>query len=129
MRADKRKKLERAGWVVGSAADFLELSPAEEALIEVKLKLSETLKKIREDKRISQQKLAEIVGSSQSRIAKMEAGDSSVSMDLLVKSIFATGASATVVATAIAGRRGVAAKRPARKSVNNAAARRNNETA
>ncbi len=93
MKADKRKRLEKRGWKVGTAADFLELSPEETAYVELKLQLSESLKKRRVKEKLSQVELAKLVQSSQSRVAKMEAGDPSVSIDLLVKSLLALGAS------------------------------------
>lgn len=89
----KRKKLESKGWKFGSVQEFLGLSPEESAYIELKLKLSGSLKRYREGKNLTQIQLAQILGSSQSRIAKMEAGDPSVSIDLLVRSLLALGVS------------------------------------
>lgn len=93
MRANRRAKLEAQGWKVGSADEFLELTPEESAYIEMKLALSSSLKKQRLKRKMSQGELAKVVKSSQSRIAKMEAGDPSVSIDLLMKSLLALGAS------------------------------------
>ena len=92
---DKRKKakLAKKGWTVGSAAEFLDLSAEESAYLEMKLALSEKLKEKRIRKRLTQKQLADALESSQSRIAKMEAGDRSVSLDLLVKSLLAIGVS------------------------------------
>jgi ribosome-binding protein aMBF1 (putative translation factor) len=101
MRATKRKKLEQNGWKVGSADEFLDLTPDETAYIEMKLALSSTLKRHRLKKNLSQVDLAKAVKSSQSRIAKMEAGDPSVSIDLLLKSLLALGASPRELAKAI----------------------------
>jgi DNA-binding XRE family transcriptional regulator len=89
----KRKRLESKGWKVGTVEEFLELSPEESAYIELKLKLSESLKRYREERNLTQTQLAQIVGSSQSRVAKMEVGDPSVSIDLLIRSLFALGIS------------------------------------
>lgn len=89
----KRKRLESKGWKVGTVEEFLGLSPEESAYIELKLKLSESLKRYREEKNLTQSQLAQIVGSSQSRVAKMEVGDPSVSVDLLIRSLFALGVS------------------------------------
>ena len=102
MKASKRQKLEKAGWKVGTANEFLELSAEDTAYIEMKLALSDSLKKKRIKKRLSQVALAELIASSQSRVAKMEAADSSVSIDLLVKSLLAMGASRKEVASAMA---------------------------
>jgi ribosome-binding protein aMBF1 (putative translation factor) len=93
MRATKRKKLTSRGWKVGSAAEFLDLDSAEEAYIALRLKLADGLKLRRSNTRLSQTELAKTMKSSQSRVAKMEAGDASVSLDLIVKSLLALGAS------------------------------------
>lgn len=101
MQDSKRKKLEAAGWKVGSVDEFLGLTPEESAYIEMKLALSHTLRQRRLHNKLSQIELAKMVHSSQSRIAKMEAGDPSVSIDLIMKSLLALGASAKDVAKAI----------------------------
>ena len=93
MRASKREKLAGRGWKVSDAAEFLELSAEEESLISLRHKLAEGLKDRRVRKRLTQVELAKAVNSSQSRVAKMEAGDPTVSIDLLVRSLIALGAS------------------------------------
>lgn len=101
MRANKRKKLEASGWKVGSVDEFLGLTPEESAYIEMKLALSSSLKERRCQRNLSQVELAKLVHSSQSRVAKMESGDPSVSIDLLMKSLLALGASPKEVAKAL----------------------------
>ena len=91
MRKDKRVRLERSGWKVGTVRDLLGLSKAEEALVELKLILSRGLRERRARRRLTQAQLARLLKSSQSRIAKMEAGDPSVSIDLLIRSLLAMG--------------------------------------
>lgn len=91
MDRDKRKKLEAKGWKVGNVQEFLGLSPEEMAYIEIKQSLANQLRKLREEKKITQTALAKLLESSQSRIAKMEACDPSVSIDLLIKSLLALG--------------------------------------
>jgi len=93
MHKRKRKALEAAGWKVGSAQDFLGLSDAEVTLIDVKLALARAVKARRLRKRMSQADVAARVRSSQSRVAKMESGDATVSIDLLVRTLLALGAS------------------------------------
>ena len=102
MNTAKRKRLEAAGWNVGSTADFLELSPEEAAFVELKLQLSESLRKRRQDQKLSQDALARKTKSSQSRVAKMEAGDPTVSIDLLIRALLATGATKRDLARAVA---------------------------
>lgn len=102
MRESKRKKLAAKGWKIGSAKEFLGLSPEEEAYIELRLKLADGLKKRRNSRGVTQTQLAQALRSSQSRVAKMEAGDPTVSLDLLVKSLLALGASSRELAAMIA---------------------------
>ena len=92
---DKRKqaRLEKKGWKAGSASDFLELTDEETSFIEMKLALSEKLRDRRTKRKITQAELAKAIQSSQSRVAKMEAGDPTVSIDLLMKSLLALGVS------------------------------------
>lgn len=97
----KRKRLSAAGWKIGSAAEFLGLDEAEKALVEVKLNLSRLLRTQRSGRKLSQAALARRLHSSQSRVAKMEAADRSVSMDLLVRSLFTLGATARELGKAI----------------------------
>jgi DNA-binding XRE family transcriptional regulator len=91
MDAKKSKRLQAQGWRVGTAAEFLSLSPEESALVETKLALGMALKAQRLRKHLTQEALALQLRSSQSRIAKMESGDPSVSLDLLFKSLFHLG--------------------------------------
>jgi predicted XRE-type DNA-binding protein len=91
MKKTKKARLEAKGWKVGSASEFLNLSPEESAYLEMKLALSKTLQDRRRRKNLTQHQLARLLRSSQSRVAKMEAGDRSVSLDLLVRSLLALG--------------------------------------
>ncbi len=101
MKAAKRKKLEATGWKVGNAADFLGLSKEEVAYLELKLKLATQLKNLRLKRHLTQSDFAKRIDSSQSRVAKMETGDRSVSIDLLVKSLFALGVTSKDIGKAI----------------------------
>ena len=103
MRKSKRARLEAAGWAVGSVKDFLGLSEADAVLIEMKLALSQSVRDRRKNQGLSQVQFAKRLQSSQSRVAKMEAGDPSVSMDLLVSSLLLLGASSTDLAKTIRG--------------------------
>jgi len=98
----KRQRLEGAGWKVGSTADFLGLNDEEAALVEVKLGLASAVRKQRSQRRMTQEQLGRLLGSSQSRVAKIEAADPSVSIDLMVRSLLRMGASRKDVASYIA---------------------------
>lgn len=92
MKKEKRARLEGAGWKVGDAADFLDLTKEEAAFVELKVALANSLKKRRQGKKWTQTQLAAAIGSSQPRVAKMEAADASVSIDLLIKALLTIGA-------------------------------------
>ncbi|MFA5803166.1 MAG: helix-turn-helix transcriptional regulator [Melioribacteraceae bacterium] len=98
MNNTKRKKLEAKGWKVGTASEFLNLSQDETAYVELKLSLSKSLQDVRLEKKLTQEQLARLLKSSQSRVAKMESGDPSVSLDLLVRSLLALGESRKTLA-------------------------------
>jgi len=92
VKASKRKRLERHGWRVSDTREFLELTSEENAIIEMRLDLAKRLRSVREESGVSQHELARRIGSSQSRVAKMEAGDSSVSIELLMRALLRLGA-------------------------------------
>jgi len=92
MKPEKRKRLEAAGWKVGTVREFLDLTDEETALIELKLDLARAVKAERICRKLTQDELGRMLGSSQSRVAKMEGGDPSVSIDLLVRSLLRMGA-------------------------------------
>jgi DNA-binding XRE family transcriptional regulator len=101
MDAAKKKSLEAKGWKVGSADLFLGLAPGEAAYIEIRLALAARLRARRQEQHLTQIEVARRLGSSQSRVAKMEVGDPSVSLDLIVRSLLALGASSEDLAAAI----------------------------
>jgi ribosome-binding protein aMBF1 (putative translation factor) len=101
----KRKKLERQGWKVGSASEFLGLAAEEARFIELKLTLSRWLREQRVARKLTQMELSQRLKTSQSRVAKMEAGDPTVSLDLLIRSLFALGATKRDLARVIAAAR------------------------
>jgi len=101
MRKEKVKRLVSKGWKIGSAEDFLGLSPEESAYIDLKLNLSANLRKLRAKQNLTQIDLAKMIHSSQSRVAKIETGDPTVSIDLIIKSLLALGASKKQLARAI----------------------------
>ena len=92
MREDKAARLRALGWRSGNAAEFLGLSPEEAAYVDVKIRLAEGLRRRRARRELTQTALAEAVGSSQSRVAKMERADATVSLDLLIRALLALGA-------------------------------------
>lgn len=92
MNTTKKQLLEERGWKVGTVAEFLALSPQEQEYIELKLALARKVKERRQKNHLTQHEVAQLLNSSQSRVAKMEAGDPSVTLDLLIRSLLALGA-------------------------------------
>ena len=110
MKSGKRARLEAAGWTIGTAEQLLGLSKEEAEYVELKLALAEGIRLRRRLQHLTQTQLAKRVGSSQSRIAKMEKADPTVALDLMVRSFFATGVGRRELAGVIKqGRRSSAA--------------------
>ena len=101
MDKNKKRQLEAKGYKVGDTEDFLGLSAEESAYIDLKMALSQALAQRRKQRRLTQVELARKLNSSQSRVAKMEKGDPTVSVDLLVKALLAMGATRRSIAKAI----------------------------
>ncbi len=97
MNQSTRKRLEAIGARVTNVQEFLDLTDADMAFIEMKIALAKLLRERRKSAELTQEQAARLLGSSQSRVAKMEAGDPAVSMDLLVGSLLKLGASPRVV--------------------------------
>jgi ribosome-binding protein aMBF1 (putative translation factor) len=103
MRRRKKERLEAKGWRFGTAHEFLRLSDEEAAYVELRLRLADSLRRRRQKRNLSQTDLAKLLDSSQSRVAKMEGGDPSVSIDLLIRSLLALGVSNRDLARTISG--------------------------
>ncbi len=102
MKKKAKKRLERAGWAVGDASDFLGLSAGEEAFVEIRLALGDEVRASRKRANLTQAALATRIGSSQSRVAKIETGDKTVSIDLQMKALLAAGSKPGAVFSALA---------------------------
>jgi predicted XRE-type DNA-binding protein len=103
MDKEKKARLEEHGWRVGLAGEFLGMTPQEAAYVDLRLKLSDAVREYRKKRHLTQVQLAELLQSSQSRVAKVEAADESVSLDLLVRSLLALGATHQDLANVITG--------------------------
>jgi ribosome-binding protein aMBF1 (putative translation factor) len=105
MDKQKKRKLEKEGFRVGTAADFLELSPQEEAYIEIRLEMGKLIRHQRKKHGWTQAGLAQALGSSQSRVAKMETGEPGTSLDLMIKNLLQLGLSRHELGDVLAGKR------------------------
>jgi ribosome-binding protein aMBF1 (putative translation factor) len=97
-----RNRLETAGWRFGSPTEFLRMTDEEAAIVEVRLGLATAVRERRDRRGMTQEQLGRVLGSSQSRVAKMEAADRSVSIDLMVRSLLRMGATRKELASYIA---------------------------
>ena len=91
MDAAKRKVIEAAGWKVGDAADFLEMSDQERQLLDTRVKLALAIRQQREALHLSQKQLGALLKTSQPRVAKIERAASDVSMDQLIRAFTMAG--------------------------------------
>ena len=91
MNAKKRKALQAAGWKIGDAADFLEMSPEERQLLDARVELALAIRRQRAALKLSQKELGAKLKTSQPRIAKIERAASDVSLDQLVRAFTAAG--------------------------------------
>jgi DNA-binding XRE family transcriptional regulator len=100
---DKKKirELEAKGFKVGDVAEFLELTVEEKRLVEMRLAFARKMREVRLRRHMTQVEVAKRIKSSQSRVAKIEAGDRSVTFDLLVKALVSLGVSNEEMAEAI----------------------------
>lgn len=88
----KKESLEKKGWKVGDIDEYLGLTPAEMVIVEMKAGLAEALAKKRKKSGLTQIEASAKAKTSQSRFAKAEHSDSSVSLELMIKLFFSLGA-------------------------------------
>jgi DNA-binding XRE family transcriptional regulator len=112
MNDKKRKALKAAGYRVGDVGDFLGLSAEERELVELRAAVSAAVRERRAERNLTQAELAGRLGSSQSRVAKIEAGSGDVSLDLMFRSLFAVGGRAADVLKKHSTRRPAGGRRP-----------------
>jgi ribosome-binding protein aMBF1 (putative translation factor) len=92
----KRKALEAAGWKIGDAADFLQMSAEERQLLDARVKLATAIRQQRQARGLSQKQLGAKLNTKQPRVAKIERAASDVSMDQLVRALAAAGGSLVI---------------------------------
>jgi predicted XRE-type DNA-binding protein len=91
METNKRKALAAAGWAVGDAADFLEMSEVERQLLDARTQMAAAVREARAISNLSQKELGKLLKTSQPRIAKIERAAPDVSLDQLVRAFVAAG--------------------------------------
>jgi predicted XRE-type DNA-binding protein len=113
MDAKKRKAIEAAGWKVGDAADFLEMSVEERQLLDTRVALARAIRLQRESVKMSQRELGAKMKTSQPRVAKIERAAPDVSLDQLVRALAAAGGRIVVSSK---GGKGSKGKRPTKST-------------
>ncbi len=83
--------------------DLLRSGKGETRYLEIKKSLSDELRRRRAAKHLTQAEVARALATSQSRFARMEAGDASVSIDLLLIGLLALGATPRDIGRILAG--------------------------
>jgi predicted XRE-type DNA-binding protein len=99
--AEKKARIKAMGGRVTTVEEWLDLTPEEVAVIDMKIRLGEQLKAQRRRKRLSQERVAKILQTSQGRVSKLEKGQAT--LDQLARSVLALGGSTKEVARAISG--------------------------
>jgi DNA-binding XRE family transcriptional regulator len=98
-----KERLRKAGFFETTVASFLALTPEEEPLVEACVALTRRLRQVRIEQELTQKQVACLIGSNQSRVAKMESADRTVSIDLMVWTLFRLGQTPRQVGRALAG--------------------------
>ena len=83
--------------------DLLRSGKGEARYLEIKKSLADELKRRRAARHLTQTEVARALATSQSRFARMEAGDASVSIDLLLIALLALGATPRDIGRILAG--------------------------
>ena len=99
---ERKAKIRKAGFKIGTVQEFLELSDAEMMIIDMRIALGKRIRTTREKQQLTQSELAKRIRSSQPRVAKIEAGEEGVSLDLMTKAALAVGMTRKQIAKAIA---------------------------
>jgi len=107
MNRAKRKRLEAAGWKFETVEEFLNLTPEEVELIELRLTLSRALKEERRRRNLSQKEVAKLLKVTQPRVSRMESGDPSISLDTMLRSLFGLGATNKTLGKTIAAAKSI----------------------
>ena len=96
---EKRARLQKLGYrVYKDVADWLELTPEERLLLNLRMEVTQAILKFRDALGLTQAQLAAKLGSTQPRIANLELGQRGFSMDFAVKALLAMGGEVTITA-------------------------------
>ena len=95
------KRRKRKTWVETDVEEMLGLSPEDPVIAEFRAALAVALQKARNRKKLTQEEAAELIGTSQAQVSKMEAGQSSITIDRMIKALAALGVSRLAILKAL----------------------------
>ena len=101
MKAKKKKALELAGYKMTDSVEWLELSPEEEAIVKIRVNFAMEIDRVCKERGITQQALAEKIGTRQSGVARMLNNPSKVTIDSLIKTLLVLGTPSKRIAALI----------------------------
>ena len=101
MKATKKKALESAGYNMTNAAEWLGLSPQEDAIVNMRVNFAMEIERICKEQGITQKALAEKIGTRQSGVARMLNNPSKVTLDHLIRTLLALGTPSKRIASLI----------------------------
>lgn len=88
-------------WVETDVEELLGLTPEDLVIIEFRAALAVALQRARKRKKLTQEEAAEQIGTSQAQVSKMEGGQSSITIDRLIKALAALGVSRPMILRAL----------------------------
>lgn len=100
---DKLERLRASGWEVGSVAEFLGLSAAEDRYIELRLRLADALRERRSALGFTQKAAAKRLNISQSYVAKLENARPGVTVDRMLLALLELDVTLEGLASVIGG--------------------------
>lgn len=98
MDAERKKKLEAAGWKFGDYADFLGMTPEEKAIVEIRLAATREMERLRAENPISQEELARRMGTKQPNVSKLFKNPGNATLDTLFRALLALGSTPKKIA-------------------------------
>jgi len=101
MKTKKKKALESVGYKVTDTAEWLGLSPEEEAIVNMRVNFAMEIERVCKERGITQQALAEKIGTRQSGVARMLNNPSKVTIDSLIKTLLVLGTPSKRIAALI----------------------------
>ncbi len=95
------KRSKKPTWVETDVEELLQLSAEDLVIVEFRAALAVALQRARKRRKLTQQEAAERIGTSQAQVSKMEAGQSSITLDRIIRALAALGVSRPTIVKAL----------------------------